>query len=455
MSHTAAVPSIRRRLLGMLLAALVVAWVAAAGLTYLDAHREADRLLDAHLAQAASLLVAQTGHELLEIDTDDLFDIGPYGQGVTFQIWEKGRGLILKSADGPGLRFGRGDSGFSDSTLAGRRWRVFTAWSQNHDLLIEVAEDHHVRERIAARVALNTLTPLAFALPVLALLGWCSVSRALRPLVDLGEQIRVREPRSLTPLNLARTPREALPLIERMNELFARIRRSLELERRFTGDAAHELRTPVAAARAQAEVARDTADDPTRTHALNQVIAACDRMATLLEQLLILARLDQSDAGAQALPLDLAAVAREAVAEALTATPDSRVQVEFTTSGATLIAGNAPLLAVLVRNLLTNALRHARSHVHIEISGHDQSVELHVSDDGPGVPATDLSHLGERFFRGGETGPGSGLGLSIVRRIAEVHGARVEFGCDTAGGGLTVRLRFGRTERETAGGKLD
>lgn len=438
----AAEVSIRRRLLGLLLVALIVTWGLATVVTWIDTHREIDRLLDAHLAHTSTVLAAQAGHELLELDTDDLLEMGEYGHEVTFQVWEGGERLAVKSADAPGVRLSDVQEGFSDTTLAGRPWRVFTTWDKSHSALIEVAEDHGVRDRIAAQVVANALLPLAVALPLLALLVWWGVGRALRPLADLGEQVRHRDPATLEPLGLEHVPGEAAPLIRRLNELFARIRRSAELERRFTADAAHELRKPVAALRAQAEVARSTHDTATRDHALDSVLHACDRMATLMEQLLMLARVEQESAMRVTGRLDLAAIASRAIAEVAPGALASDVEIALESTGKVTVHGQPDLLVTLVGNLLWNAVRHGRGPVRVTVTGTPSAVTLAVADAGPGVPADQRQRLGERFFRGETSGPGSGLGLSIVRRIAEIHRAEVAFLPGPAGRGFEVRVSF-------------
>lgn len=438
----AAKGSIRRRLLALLLATLVVTWSVAAIVTYVDTHREVDRLLDAHLAQTTTVLAAQAGHELLELETDDLLEAGDYGQEVTFQVWEDGKHLLLKSADAPGTRFSTAESGFADITVAGRQWRVFTTWDKSRSALIEVAEDHGLRERISAQVVSNALRPLAVALPLLALLVWCGVGRALRPLADLGEEVRSRDPATLEPLRLESVPAEAVPLVRRLNELFGRIRRSVDLERRFTADAAHELRKPVAALRAQAEVARATQDVTTRDKALDNVLRACDRMGTLMEQLLTLARVEQEPDPGHRVTLDLGVIASRAIADVAPAALAADVEIGLERAGDTTVHGQPDLLATLLGNLLWNAVRHGRGPVRVTVTGEVGGVTLSVSDAGPGVPAELRQRLGERFFRAGAEGPGSGLGLSIVRRIAEIHRAGVAFLPGPGGQGLEVRVRF-------------
>lgn len=443
MKTSVASVSIRRRLLVLLLGAVTLVWALAGVATYFDALREADRLLDAHLAQSSTLLIAQTGHEILELGPGDLLDPEEFGKGVTFQAWLDGTQLVTKSRDAPGVRLSPATRGFSDTTVSGRHWRVFTAYDREHELLIEVAEEHAVRQRIATRVAVNALVPLAIALPVLALLLWLGVGRALSPLAQLGEQIRARHPLAPEPLGLLDAPIEVQPLVQRLNELFARIRRSTEIERRFTADASHELRNPVAAVRAQAEVARSTPDAATRNRALDFVLLACDRMAALMDQLLLLARLEQDRPDAALGRHDLAAIVRGAIAElAPSALADGGADIELEAGGDTHVTGEPALLAILIRNLVQNALRHGRHGVRVSVGREGEAVVLRVTDSGPGVPAAELAQLGERFFRGSARNEGSGLGLSIVRRIAELHGASVAFAPGPGGRGLQVSVRF-------------
>ncbi len=284
--------SIKRRLLVMLLGTVAVVWLATAGYSYWDARHEIDELLDAHLAQSAALLVAQTGHELEEIDVEHAPQLHRYERRVAFQIWERGRTLRLHSANAPNERFSARDEGFSDAVVGDRRWRVFSSWDPKRRFLIQVGEQRSARDEIAARIGRNLLVPLAFALLVLGVLVYLSVSRATRPLANVNRQIAQRDPENLQPIAVDDCPAEVVPLVDGLNRLFGRVTRSIDDERRFTADAAHELRTPIAALRVQAQVARAAADDRERQHALDNVIAGCDRATHLVEQLLTLARLD-------------------------------------------------------------------------------------------------------------------------------------------------------------------
>jgi two-component system, OmpR family, sensor histidine kinase QseC len=435
--------SLRLQLIGWLLFVLLLAWCATLAVSYQDARRELDSLLDAHLALSASLLVAQSEHEVDEIEVEHAPELERYGRQVAFQIWAAGDELVLRSSQSPRQRLSAEENGFSDSLADGTRWRVFSTWDANHQMLIQVGEEATTRADIVAAIGRNLLRPLLLALPILALVIWLVIGRGLRSLAALGRQVSLREPSNLTALDLTKAPREVVPLVKSLNRLFERVAASIEHERRFTADAAHELRTPIAALRAQAEVARGATTDAERSHALTQVIHACDRAARLMQQLLTLARTDPAQFAMQRVRCDLALRAKQVIAELAPATIVQHTEISLDSVGTTWVAGDPDLLRLLLRNLLDNAVCHGGGPISVSIRGAAQeAVQLTVQDHGEGVPIPERERLGERFFRPTTSAQGSGLGLSIVLRIAALHGASVHFG-ETAGGrGLRVMLCF-------------
>jgi len=222
-----------------------------------------------------------------------------------------------------------------------------------------------------------------------------------------------------------------MPLVAAVNRLMFRLGETLDNERRFTADAAHELRTPLAGVKTQAEVALLSRDEAARRHALRQLLAGADRAGRLVDQLLRLARLDPLASLPDARPVDLTALAEAGVAERLDDAVAGGHALELQAdAGQVWVQGDADLLAVALRNLIDNALRHtpAGCHVTVRVAIEGGGVRLSVRDDGPGVPDEAMQRLGERFYRGLDPrGEGSGLGLAIVRRIAELHEARASF----------------------------
>lgn len=437
--------SLKQRLLATLLGSIAFVWLAIAVFSYFDARHELDELLDAHLAQSVSMLLAQTGRELEEIDTERMPQLHKRARGVAIQIWENGDALRLHSASAPAERLSAQDEGFSDALIAGKRWRIFSGWDGQRRYLVQVGERYEAREEIAASLAKNLLLPLLFALPLLGLLVWLNVARALRPLAALGRQVAGRDPGNLVTLDAGEVPAEVMPLVANLNRLFERVAELIENERRFTADASHELRTPLAALKIQAQVARAAPGDAERTHALDNVIAGCDRAAHLVEQLLTLARLDPDEFASKAEACDLQALARAAVAELAPFAWSRKVEIELAEGGAVEATGHAGLIAILLRNLIDNAIRYSPEggSVRVRAAGAAKAATLTIADRGPGISADERNKVGQRFYRVlGTEEFGSGLGLSIVKRIAELHGASVSLDEGEQGKGLSVTVAF-------------
>jgi signal transduction histidine kinase len=333
--------SLQGRLLAGLLAAAIVVWAGIAVATWVDVRHELDELFDSHLAQAAALLVAQQSQphdgDLAPVDAARLHRYAPR---VAFQVWHEGR-LAQRSAGAPeqpmvalaapaaralarpahrgGERThrpgnrgdhdhdhddddGDGDQdrlddtgigrGFHSVQIAGTAWRVFAAQGHESDVQVFVGEQLASRANILLAVLRSTALPMALALPLLALAIWWGVRQGTAPLRRLGSQLAGRDPRALAAVAMPDAPDEMQPMLAALNALFERITTMVAAERRFTADAAHELRTPIAAIRTQAQVALAETDDAARAHALRATLAGCDRATRLVEQLLTLSRLE-------------------------------------------------------------------------------------------------------------------------------------------------------------------
>jgi two-component system sensor histidine kinase QseC len=300
------------------------------------------------------------------------------------------------------------------------------------------------RDSILWAVLRSTLWPFAIALPLLAFGAWWVVSRSFEPLRNLRRKLAQRRPQDLTPIELTGASVEMLPMIEALNGLFGRIANLLESERRFTADAAHELRTPIAAIRAQAQVAMAEADPALRQHALQSTLDGCDRAARLVTQMLTLSRLETVSESAMQ-DVDLGALAGRIAAELAARAREKGQQLELQVTRSGSVAGDETLLAVLMRNLIDNAIRYSPGAARVQIDLREVAgrIVLSVQDSGAGMSEADRQRLGERFFRvSGSSESGSGLGWSIVRRIAAVHRLDLKVEASAELGGLAVRVAW-------------
>jgi two-component system sensor histidine kinase QseC len=437
--------SLQARLLAMMLALLTLVWLSAALMTWVDARHELDELLDGHLAQAAALLVVQQVRVDDDTDVEDAPSLHKYAPRVTFQVFQKAQ-LMTRSANAQSEPLSGTKLGFSTVILKdGAEWRVFGTYDAENDIQVFVGEQTETRSDIVWAVLRNMLVPLVLALPLLGLLPWWAVRQGLAPLRQLSRQLGQRKPQDLEPVVLDNMPAEMKPLVEALNALLERIARMLAFERRFTADAAHELRTPIAAIRAQAQVAMGAGADTTqRQHALQSTLNGCDRATRLVEQLLMLARLEAAPS-IPVSPIDLSALVRRVAVDLAPQALNHRQALELEAPDPCAVACDEVLTAVLVRNLIDNALRYSPdgARVCVSVSSEAGHTTLRVDDSGPGMSKQEMARLGERFFRVlGHAQPGSGLGWSIVRRIADVVGAQVQVGRAPLLGGLSVSVRW-------------
>jgi two-component system, OmpR family, sensor histidine kinase QseC len=443
--------SLQARLLVMVLLAVCVVWVCSVAFTLVDARHEIDEILDGHLAQVAALLVFQQIHD--DGDEDNNFLEAPslhrYAPKMAFQIYRRGE-LVNHSATVGPKPMSSVLNGFDTVTLEkGEEWRVFAISDATNGVQVYVSELTQSRIYILKAVLRGMFVPFVTALPILALLMWFVVRRGLAPLRELSEGLLQRRPQALHSVQLSEgVPSEIKPMVQALNSLFERIELMLFSERRFTADAAHELRTPIAAIRTQAQVALGAGKHAAeRDHALLATLAGCDRATRLVEQLLTLARLEavSDEPSKLASTVDLSAVCRRVIAELAPASLARRQTLELAAPNKCLILGDDLLVGVLVRNLIDNALRYSKdgSRVFVYIGHAFELPILRVEDSGEGMTESEIARLGERFFRVlGHEQPGSGLGWSIVHRIGKVFGATFNIGRSSKLGGLSVTVRW-------------
>lgn len=436
--------SLRWRLLRAVFVAALIVWGLTGFFSYSQAQHEAEELMDGNLAQTARLLLA-----LVRNNEDHLGDLAArlatvrggeeniYEPPLEFQIGLGDGTILLRSTNAPSLPV-LGVTGYSDIVREKASWRVLNMVAKDGNYRIQVAQSIALRDQAALEVASRTVFPVGIVLPLLLLLIYYSIRSALKPLDELASDVATRTPETLSALPNRNVPAEVLPLVAALNRLFYRLGTTLENERRFTADAAHELRTPLAALKIHTQVAQ-LADNPqTREHALHQLEAGVDRASHLVDQLLRLARLDPLAKLPAPFAFDLGDAAREAIASVLDSLTECNhdLQVDIPETP-TLIQGDRDLIKIAVRNLVENALRYtpAGGKVEIMVTKTHGNLSLRVSDNGPGVLESELPKLAERFYRGRDnTTEGNGLGLAIVCRIAELHNARFHVENAAAGG---------------------
>ena len=439
-------PSLQSRLLTSLMGVTAVAWLLVLGLTWYETDHELNELLDAHLAQTASFLVSQSGDG--HADHRD-FTSSPilhkYQPRVAFQIWHEGE-LVVRSEKAPLAPF-RNDrqSGLTDRNVDGQVWRIFSTQGQEKDMWIHVAELGKYRHDILYAGLESAILPLLLVFPLLALFIWWSIRVSLEPLRHLGQEIGLRKASSLQPLAGDAAVQEVQPLVQALNQLFKRVEIQMASERQFTSDAAHELRTPVAAIRMQAQVAMGASEPIAQSQAMQALLQGCDRATRLISQLLELSRLDAAEVHPDAVaaePVDVIAITRQQLAESGHAWLTKNQTLNFEAPEMLRLKLRPEWLSIVVRNLIDNASRYSPEGSSLQVSWQAGSrPTLTVEDSGSGMTQIDRDRLGDRFFRVlGNNASGCGLGWSIVRRIAQLSGVTVQLGTSESLGGLQVTL---------------
>ena len=432
---TATAYSLRRRLVWLLTSAVVAIWLLSVGVVYQRAHHEADELLDSQLTQIAETLLAIVAGGEVDHFVKELHEHAQrYPVPIAFEIWRTHEGEAQRLVTSPGhAEFATGvTTGFSEHSHQGASWRFYTVQDNEAEYRVIVGQAHAAREQLAREIGLSLLIPGMLALPLMALAVWWVVGRTLRPVDAVAHQVGSLDAQALAPLDESiPLPDEIAPLRAAFNALIRRVTEAFDNERRFTADAAHELRTPLAALKIQAQVAQRAQTAETQQHALAQVIAGVDRMTHLVEQLLTLARVDPASQSMPP-PLNPADIIATVCAELL---PQAQRRSQSMVVDATPecpVAVSAAWLQIALRNLVDNALRYAGEGARIEVrlARGDAGCSITVADDGPGVEPSLRAQLSARFVRGELEGEseGCGLGLSIVARIAQLSHARLELG---------------------------
>lgn len=428
--------SIRKRLLLWLLATLGVGLCAGGGAVYLAAGNTANEIADVHMRQIAGALPSRAFSPISVLSREDALE-----EHIVVQIWDRS-GNSLYLSDRASLMPPRGDSGFATVRFAGADWRVYNETVGEN--AVQVAQPMRARTQMAAQVALRSVWPLMVMTPLLALAILLTVRRGLEPLDRIAHQVEQRSAESLMPISTDNTPNEVKALVGALNRLLDRLGHAFETQRAFVADAAHELRTPVAALKLQTQLAERAGNEIELRAALNTLHTGIDRAGHLIQQLLDLARQEESARTREHATCRLDELARQLVGERASLAIERGIDFGVAQADEVRVIGDMPGLKALMGNLLDNALNYTPSggRVDVEVLREAGQALVVVSDSGPGIPAEHRARVFDRFYRvPGTRTSGSGLGLAIVQGAAVAHGAVIELS-DRAGGGLRVSVRF-------------
>ncbi len=435
--------SLQRRLFWVVLLSAALVWSVAAWVSADRARHEIDELFDTEIIRLARKVQsvtgdvidtapseAQNGHARGDADLSDL----------AVAVWNAEGQPMMLDREGSQLPYRAQATGFLELKIGQDDWRVYYLQSPQGQRLIAAGQRLDERDEVVMNFVASQLLPWLLVLPALLIAMTWGLRRVLVPVRSLTEELQARSPDDLHHLRTASLPTDLLPLVSAMNALFARIDSMLARERRFTADAAHELRTPLAVLRAQWDVLRAAADGAVRREAETRMEQGLARMDRLVTQMLSLSRLEATQTLRDARPVVWAPIVEQVISDLLPLA--DRRHIEMAMEGepaAFALQGDAGLLTVLLRNLLDNAVRYAPEGSTVTLRFMTRG--LSVENAGPPLTPQVLARLGERYWRGeGQDESGSGLGVSIAQRIASLHGLRLRHGAGPDGVGVVATL---------------
>ncbi len=450
-------------ILDWMLAPLLLLWPMSVTLTFLVAQQIANPPYDRKLAETVSLLADHVhvvnGRVQLRLGIDVSEVLRPNSTSTASYMVLGLRGELVAGdpdiplpvdediATGPPvLRFDK---------MHGSEVRVAYTWARlpgHSPVLVQVAETLEARTQLANEIIKGVIVPQFIVLPVAVLLVWLALTRGLAPLTTLQARIRRRRPEDRSPIDARGAPEEITPLVESFNDLLARLSASIQVQKRFIADAAHQMKTPLAGLRTQSELALRETDPLELRRSLRQIAASTDRATRLIDQLLALARAEHRGAEVPMVEIvDLAQLTRDVVRDWVPQSIERQIDLGVDVSNeSTKVVGAPLMLRELLGNLIDNALRYTPSggSVTARVGREGGSVLLEVEDSGPGIPEHERARVFDRFYRVlGTNVEGSGLGLAIVREIAEQHDALVSIlsparAIDSDHQGALFRVRF-------------
>jgi len=429
--------SIRLFLVAGILATLTLFNFVAALRGYQSSMAEADLLFDNQLLDFAGLV----GRLDVGGDHEDL----RLGNNLAFQVWQENK-LIARSYHAPAAPITALANGFDFSNFDGYRWRTYTRQENNPRRWVIVAERTDLRFVLAENVVLESILPILFSIPLIGFLIWLIVTHGLKPLTALSSELKIKHVNDLTPVTTSNTRQELSQVIQSINSFMARLSQSVEREKRFSADAAHELRTPISALKVQLHNLSHEIDSSSDTW--QQLQNGVDRMQHLVEQLLNLYRMNPEKFDENSQPIDLYQVCEKVIAQHYSLIEAKHQQLELEGEHCE-ITGDEFALETLVSNLLSNASKYTPDSgmIRVRVEHTGTRVKLSVEDNGPGINESERERIFDRFYHSEKTLdenvlPGCGLGLTIVRHVAALHHADISITDSSFEHGCNISVSF-------------
>lgn len=439
--------SIKRFLLITITLAILVIYGFISFVSYWVSKEELDELYDSNLLQVAGAIAAQ--HLAIQ-DATHLYVNNQVGMGTKIEGEEEFYVRVL-AQDGTALYVSHPQVkvpfssaiGFSTQKYLGKKWRFYTINARKET--IQVAQSLNLRAITIKETALSLMASQLLFIPILVMLIFIAINKALSPILGLSGEIQQRKSHDLAPISVDKIPIEIKPLVHSLNSFMSRVSDMVEILKRFTSDAAHELRTPITALRLQLAVIEQAESKAERAAGISSLKGGIDRSEQLVSQLLEFARIEPNHLAREILPITLLSLIKECVEALFPLAHAKSIDLGLNTTAELITFGVRQEVKVLINNILDNAIRYTPNHGKVDISLllEGTNIVLEVTDSGPGISSVDLDRVFERFYRGeNKDAIGSGLGLSIVKEIATQHGAIVEL--INLNPGLRFRVYFVR-----------
>jgi len=454
-----------------LLISILLSMVIVGGTTIWSGYRasvhEVEELFDAQLSRSARLILGlvmaevNLGHikefsngvkenSLMMVDKKNI-EREVYQQGhfyelkIAHQVWDSYGNMLIRSANAPLQPMSQLEQGYANQTFNDNNWRTFSLWDAQHEFQIITAEREDVRNDLVNKITRQMTWPFILLLPMMGGLVWFFVGKGLMPLEHIVSDIARRKTEDLHLLKFERVPVEIQPLVDELNHLFKSLKLSFDKERQFTSDAAHELRTPLAALKVHLQLIQSSDTDADKQVALLAIGQGIDRASHLVDQLLGLARLDPQAIRAtqKNTQLDLHALCVNQIAEIYPLANNKKQSISFKGDENIFMQGYAYPMEAMLRNLLSNAVTYTPpgGEIMLELISDNGGINIYVHDSGPGIPAEKRQEVLRRFKKVQTNAlSGSGIGLSIVKRVAELHYMEIELLDSSILGGLCVHL---------------